>query len=362
MKTPLLGKTLPELAQALGPLARERFRAAQVMRWMTGRRAASFDEMTDLPAPLRAALEARFVVGLPEVEARTEAEDGAEKFLFRLADGAKVEAVYLPAPRRRAARTLERVTVCVSSQAGCAVNCAFCVTGRLGAGRNLTAGEILGQYLVVAREKGFGPREANVVFMGMGEPLLNVANVSRALDLLEVEVSPRRTTVSTAGIVPGIRELAKRERRPNLAVSLTAAENGLRTRLMPVNAQWPVSELLAALEEWPLEAGRRITLEVVLIAGVNDGPEAARALARLAKRVPSKVNLIPLNESAEWLPGLARPSVASVDAFGRLLAGSGVEVTVRWSKGLGAAAACGQLKGREASGRPPRVPSPPVRS
>jgi len=361
-RTPLLGLSLPELAQAIAPVARERFRAAQVMRWMTRGRATSFDAMTDLPAPLRAALGERFEVGLPEIAARTPAEDGAEKLLFRLADGAKVEAVSIPAPRRRGADSGERVTVCVSSQAGCAVNCAFCVTGRLGAGRNLTAGEILGQYLSVARVKGFGPREANVVFMGMGEPLLNVAHLSRALDLLEEEVSPRRTTVSTAGVVPGIRELARRERRPNLAVSLTAAENGLRTRLMPINAQWPLAELLETLEEWPLEPGRRITFEVVLIAGVNDSAEAARALVRVARRVPSKVNLIPLNESPEWLPGLRRPSAESVDAFGRLLAGSGVDVTVRWSKGLGAAAACGQLKGRETPGRLPRTPAPPVRS
>ena len=362
MRTPLLGLSLPELAQAIGPLSRERFRPAQVLGWMTARRAASFDEMTDLPAALRAALGERFVVGLPEVEARTEAEDGAEKLLLRLADGAKVEAVSIPAPRRRASGTTERVTVCVSSQSGCAVGCAFCVTGRLGPGRNLTAGEILGQYLAVARAKGFGPRAANLVFMGMGEPLLNVANVSRALDLLEAEVSPRRTTVSTAGIVPGIRELAKRERRPNLAVSLVAAEDALRTRLMPVNARWPLSELVEALEEWPLEPGRRITLEVVLIAGVNDGPDAARALARLARRFPSKVNLIPLNESSEWLPGLSRPTAAAVDAFGALLAGSGVDVTVRWSKGLGAAAACGQLKGREAPARGRPAPPPSVRS
>ena len=329
---------------------------------MTERRAAAFDEMTDLPAPLRAALAERFVVGLPEIEARTPSEDGAEKFLFRLADGAKVEAVFIPAPRRRVSGEGERVTVCVSSQAGCAVNCAFCVTGRMGAGRNLTAGEILGQYLAIAREKGFGPRAANVVFMGMGEPLLNVANVSRALDLLESEVSPRRTTVSTAGVVPGILELARRERRPNLAVSLTAAENGLRTRLMPINAQWGVSELFEALAEWPLEPGRRITFEVVLVAGANDGPEAARALARLVRRLPSKVNLIPLNESPEWLPGLKRPGDAVVDAFAGILAGSGVDVTVRRSKGLGAAAACGQLKGREAPGRAPRAPRPSVRS
>jgi 23S rRNA (adenine2503-C2)-methyltransferase len=279
------------------------------------------------------------------------------------------------------------------------MNCPFCATGQAGLTRNLSTGEIVEQVMAAARAVAAGGsggsgavpdptavpgatsaetaglgdeteepaddapgRVSNVVFMGMGEPLLNVANVSRTLDLLDGEVSPRRTTLSTAGVVPGIRELAKRERRPNLAVSLTAADDDLRTRLMPINAQWPVAELFAALAAWPLEPGRRITFEVVLIAGVNDGPAEARALARLVKRVPSKVNLIPLNESKEWLPGLARPSEAAVDAFGRLLAAAGVDVTVRWSKGLGAAAACGQLKGREAPGRAPRTPRPTVRS
>ena len=189
--------------------------------------------------PLRAALGERFVVGLPEVEARTPSEDGAEKFLFRLADGAKVEAVFLPASRRRSSGTTERVTVCVSSQAGCALACAFCVTGRMGAGRNLTAREILGQYLVVAREKGFGPRAANVVFMGMGEPLLNVASVSRALDLLEAEVSPRRTTVSTAGIVPGIRELAKRDPAPISPERALWAAEGLLDDVLAAVAERP---------------------------------------------------------------------------------------------------------------------------
>ncbi len=315
------------------------------MRWIWERRTDDFARMTDLPAPLRAALADAFLVGTPLVAERTPAEDGAEKFLFSLSDGARVEAVYLPKG--------EKVTVCVSSQAGCAVSCAFCVTGRMGAGRNLTAGEIVGQYLVLAREKGF--RGANVVFMGMGEPLLNVPQVSAALDLLEQEVPPRRTTVSTAGVVPGIDALARRPRRPNLAVSLSAPDDALRTRLMPINATYPLAELFAALRRWPLEKGRRITFEYVLIAGVNDEPGQARALARLVSRVPSKVNLIPLNESPRWLPGLARPSDAVVDAFGRALAAAGVDVTVRWSKGLGAQAACGQLKGRETA-RPPRRP------
>ncbi len=336
----------------------ERWRAGQIRRWIWAGRARDFAEMTDLPKRLRPALAERFRISLPEVVSRSKAEDGAEKFLLQFQDGVRVEAVYLvDRPHRPAAETSEtapgtRLTICVSSQAGCAVDCAFCVTGRLGAGRNLTAAEVAGQYLVLAREKGFGPREANVVFMGMGEPLLNVPGVEGALDLLEEEVSPRRTTVSTSGIVPGIRALSARPRRPNLAVSLSAADDETRSRLMPINRTWPIAELFAALKEWPLERGRRITFEYVLIEGVNDSIDAARRLARLVRRVPSKVNVIPLNESARWLPGLRRPLTAAVDAFARTVSLERVPVTVRWSKGLQADAACGQLKGREEPSRP----------
>ena len=188
--------------------------------------------------------------------------------------------------------------------------------------------------------------------MGMGEPLLNVGNVKRALDLLEDEVSPRRTTVSTAGVVPGIESLAARPRRPNLAVSLSGADDETRSKLMPINRTYPLADLFAALKRWPLERGRKITFEWVLIAGVNDRPEDASKLAALVRPLPAKVNLIPLNESAEWLPGLKRPSDAAVDAFARAVAAGGVPVTVRWSKGLQADAACGQLKGRETPRRP----------
>ncbi|KAA0255204.1 MAG: 23S rRNA (adenine(2503)-C(2))-methyltransferase RlmN [Acidobacteria bacterium] len=347
VRPPLLGLLEPELFEAIRGVAPERYRAGQVLRWIHERRARSFEEMTDLPKALREALAASFEVGVADVASRTPAEDGAEKFLFALADGARVEAVYLPG--RPAGRQGEgsRAAVCVSSQAGCALDCAFCVTGRLGSGRNLTAGEIVGQYLVIARERGLGPSEANVVFMGMGEPLLNVPNVLRALDLLEREVAPRRITVSTAGVVPGIEALAKRKRLPNLAVSLTAADDATRSRLMPVNRTWPIESLFASLARWPLPAGRRITFEVALVSGENDSDEDARKLARLVARVPSKVNLIPLNESPEWLPSLRRPAEERIDAFARVLVAAGVPVTVRRSKGLGAAAACGQLKGRQ---------------
>jgi 23S rRNA (adenine2503-C2)-methyltransferase len=295
--------------------------------------------MTNLPRDLREALAERFDVGFPTVVERTPAEDGAEKFLLQLRDGARIEAVYIPDG--------ERKTVCVSSQAGCALDCKFCVTGRMGAGRNLSAGEILGQYLVISKEKAFGPREANVVFMGMGEPLLNVPNVMRALDLFHREVAPHRVTVSTAGIVPGIEALALRPVRPNLAVSLCAPDDELRTRIMPINRTYPLSELLEVLGRWPLERGRRITFEYVLIEGLNDSIDLARQLASRIHALPSKVNLIPLNESEQWLAGMKRPSDAVVNEFGRTLASLGIAVTVRWSKGLGASAACGQLKGRE---------------
>jgi 23S rRNA (adenine2503-C2)-methyltransferase len=317
-----------------------------VLGWLWERRATTFEAMTDLPRPLRERLVEEFETGLPEVVRKTEAEDGAAKFLLRLADGVQIEAVHIPMGKRE--------TVCVSSQAGCAVDCAFCVTGRMGAGRNLSAGEIAGQYLALAREAPFGPHEANVVFMGMGEPLLNVQNVMDALDLLEREVASRRITVSTAGIVPGIEELAQRKRLPNLAVSLSAADDETRTRLMPVNRTWPLAELFRALGDWPLDSGRRITFEYVLVDGVNDSDAAAARLARLVRTLPSKVNLIPLNESPEWLPDLRRPPADRIDSFAAALASAGVPVTVRWSKGLGAAAACGQLKGRET----PRAPRP----
>ncbi len=336
-KQELLGKTGGELVELAASMGVQAFRGRQIFQWIMERRAASFDEMSDLPGSFRARLSEFCTVGLPEVVSRTAGADMSEKFLFCLADGTRVEAVYIKAG--------DRTTVCVSSQAGCALDCKFCVTGRMGSGRNLTAGEIVGQYLSIARERQF--ERANVVFMGMGEPLLNVPNLNRALDLLFTQVSPKRVTVSTAGIVPGIAALAGREQRPNLAISLSAPDDETRSRLMPINRTYPISDLFTALRKWPLEKGRRITFEYVLISAVNDTPEMARRLARLLRPLPSKVNLIPLNESREWLPGMTRPSENVVDEFGRVLAKQGVDVTVRWSKGLGADAACGQLKGRE---------------
>jgi 23S rRNA (adenine2503-C2)-methyltransferase len=354
----LLGLSPLDVARATRDVAPEPFRAAQILQWIYARRAVDFAEMTSLPKAMREALAQRFFIGVPKTLSRTSAPDGTEKFLFELADGARIEAVYIVESKKTPSWTdpeipgASRITICLSSQAGCALDCAFCVTGRMGAGRNLTAGEIVGQYLAIARAKGFGPHTANVVFMGMGEPLLNVSQVTRALDLLEDEVSPKRTTVSTAGVVPGIESLAGRPRRPNLAVSLSGADDATRTKLMPINRTYPLADLFAALKRWPLERGRKITFEYVLIEGVNDRTADAVKLAALVRPLPAKVNLIPLNESREWLPGLKRPPDAAVNAFAKAVAAGGVPVTVRWSKGLQADAACGQLKGREEPRRP----------
>ncbi|MGH9368512.1 MAG: radical SAM protein, partial [Thermoanaerobaculia bacterium] len=243
-------------------------------------------------------------------------------------------------------RATGKYTVCLSSQTGCAVDCAFCVTGRLGGGRNLTAGEILGQLYAVQDDAGRGAEGMRIVFMGMGEPFLNPDGVIGALEVLFEVVSPRRVTVSTSGITPAFERFAELPRRPNLAVSINAADGETRSRLMPINRTYPLAGVLEAMRRWPLEPNRRITAEYVLIAGVNDSPEDARRLARLLRGLSVKVNLIPLNEDPVYLPGWRRSEEAAIEAFARTLVQAGITVTVRRSRGPDARAACGQLKGR----------------
>jgi len=236
--------------------------------------------------------------------------------------------------------------VCLSSQTGCAVDCAFCVTGRLGAGRNLTAGEIVGQLSAVLDDVGRGDEGLRVVFMGMGEPFLNPDGVLGALEVLFEKISPRRVTVSTSGITPAFERFAALPRRPNLAVSLNAADEETRAKIMPIARTYPLAGLLAAMRRWPLESRRRITVEYVLIAGVNDSPEDAARLARLLREIPVKVNVIPLNEDPVYLPGWKRPAESTIDLFMERLSRAHVTATVRRSRGPDASAACGQLKGR----------------
>ncbi|MBW2527933.1 MAG: 23S rRNA (adenine(2503)-C(2))-methyltransferase RlmN [Deltaproteobacteria bacterium] len=314
------------------------FRSRQVAHWILHRHAVGFDEMTNLPAELRERLARHFSIADPEVVEETTSGDGARKYLFALSDGASVEGVAMPEGRK--------LTLCLSSQTGCAVGCRFCVTGVLGAGRNLRPDEIVGQYRVMLRELGGDSERVNLVFMGMGEPLLNTAHLGEALDVLTERVSPKRITVSTAGILPGIRWLAARPRRPKLALSLNAPDQERRAEIMPISRRYPLDELMDEIRRFPLERGRRITFEYVLIRDFNDSEADASLLVELLAGVPSKVNVIPLNEDPDHLPGWRQPDPETVDRFGRALNSAGLTVTVRWSRGRDAAAACGQLRGR----------------
>jgi 23S rRNA (adenine2503-C2)-methyltransferase len=337
----LVGRTSSEIEKLVSGSVDRPFRGRQIARWVIDNNATSFDEMTNLSLELRRQLADGFVVRDPEVLGRQESGDGSVKYLFGLTGGARVEGV--------AMREGRKVTMCLSSQAGCAVGCTFCVTGALGAGRNLEPDEIVGQYRVMLRHLGDDVERVNLVFMGMGEPLLNTGNLGRALDVLAERVSLKRITVSTAGIIPGISWLAGLDRRPKLAISLNAPDQERRQQIMPIARRYPLTDLFSALRSFPLEKGRRITFEYVVIAGFNDHLDDARRVRELIRGIPSKVNVIPLNEDPEHLPELKRPAADHVDAFAAALRDAGVPVTVRWSRGGDVAAACGQLRGRHAA-------------
>ena len=329
-----------ELERTLSEVVSPPFRARQIEEWLHLRGVDSFDAMTNIPKEIRARLAERFTVEFPEVLTRTvPASDGSQKYLFRLQDGQKIESVFMIIG--------DRMSICLSSQAGCAVGCTFCVTGFFGAGRNLTPSEMLGQFFVIAREKNIPMEQMNVVFMGMGEPLLNMENVVTTLDVLYKNIAPRRITVSTSGIIPGLHELAKLEQRPNLAISINAPDQKRREEIMPITTKYPLDELMETLRRFPLEKGRDITIEYVLLAGYNDSGPDAMALARLVRGLHAKVNAIPFNEDANLPQWMKRPSDREIDRFVNTLVRNGVRVTVRRSKGRDIAAACGQLRGKE---------------
>ena len=335
----LVGKTSAEISRLLTPHVDREFRCSQVARWVLDRNVATFGEMTNLPASLRERLAQSFALTEPEVVEVIDSSDGSRKYLLRLEDGVTVESV--------AMSDGPKVTFCLSSQAGCAVGCTFCVTGAMGAGRNLRPDEIVGQYRLMLRDLESAVERVNVVFMGMGEPLLNTDNLGRALDVLSEKLSLKRITVSTAGILPGIRWLAARPRRPKLAVSLNAPDQKRREKIMPIAGRYPLHELFAELGAFPLERGRRITFEYVLIRGFNDAEADAAAVARLVRGIPAKINVIPLNEDPECFPDLRQPAEEVVDRFASRLRDAGLTTTVRWSRGADVAAACGQLRGRQ---------------
>lgn len=326
-----------ELEKTLTAQGFEGFRARQVFGWLYRRGATSLDEMTDLSRELRARLGREFGIQTPTLSARERSSDGTEKFLLRLADGRQIESVFIPDTPSQ--------TFCISTQVGCAMACAFCLTGKMGLSRNLTAGEIVGQVRVLAKALGFLDKPFNIVFMGMGEPLHNYAETMRALRILTDEygfaMPARRITLSTVGLLPALEQLAKEPVMPNLAISLHAPTDRQRGALVPLNRKYGVAEIIAACQRFPVRKRSRITFEYVMLAGVNDAPEDAARLARLLADVKSKVNLIPLNAAA-GIP-FDRPSDAAVDRFAAVLADRGVSVSVRKSRGRDIRAACGQL-------------------
>lgn len=339
----LLGLPRPRLAQALAPAVDRPYRVEQIYRALYERGVGAFAGMTELGKTLRSHLAERFTISMPEVAERHRSADGTEKYLFRLADGATIETVDIPEGRRR--------TLCLSSQAGCALACRFCVTGYWGAGRDLTAGEIVAQVLLVRGRHRAGDQGLNLVFMGMGEPLLNLENLADALEILMEQVSRRRITVSTAGVIPGIEAIAGWEKRPRLAISLHAPDDERRSEIMPVNRRYPLAELLETLRRYPLEAREKLTFEYILIQGFNDAPADADALARLLEGLPAKVNLIPFNPDPVLDARLRPPAAPAVDAFRRRLRSAGLIATVRKRRGDDVSAACGQLR---VSSREPR--------
>jgi 23S rRNA (adenine2503-C2)-methyltransferase len=292
--------------------------------------------MSSLPRALREKLAEEFSLGTPEVVERRCAADGAEKIGLRLEDGVRCETVLIPLENR--------LTQCLSSQAGCPLGCAFCHTGQLGLKRNLKAFEMVDQWLTARREGPAGRRVSNLVFMGMGEPLLNYHAVREALEILISGTgggfSPARITISTAGIVPGIERLGKEFPGVNLAVSLNAPDDTLRNRIMPLNRKYPLARLMAALHRYPL-GRRRLTVEYVMLGGVNDSPETARRLAGLLKGLRCKVNLIPFNPHS-GLP-FSPPLERGMLCFQQILRDAGYPAPIRRSKGAEIAAACGQL-------------------
>ncbi len=359
-KMDLLGRSADELRAWMSELGEPAYRGAQLYHALYAERRRDFSSMTNIPAALRTGLESKYRIGLPEISRRYQSADGSVRYLLSLGENAgagaarslpsaRVEAVFMPSEGRQ--------TICISTQAGCAVDCHFCLTAQLGLIRNLTAGEIVGQVLVALEDQrtflaagsgsegasGLAPR-TNVVLMGQGEPLLNyepvLAAVRILLDQKGIGLAPRHVTLSTSGIVPGIERLAQEKVRPNLAVSLNASSDEQRDAIMPINRKYPLAVLLDACRRYPLGPRGYVTFEYVLLGGFNDSPEDARRVVRLLSGLPAKVNLIP------WNPGelpYRAPEPERIEEFRSVLMEKGVFAFVRYSRGRDIAAACGQL-------------------
>ncbi len=340
-KQALRGMDLATMGALLAEGGFEPYRARQLYQWVYRRGADAIEAMGNLPKPLRAFLDGRARLGGVELVRAQGPAGGTQKLLMRTDDGRYIESVVMRD------EGVGRTSLCVSSQIGCAVGCAFCLTGYGGFQRNLRIDEIVGQVLA-AKKHALAADEplTHVVFMGMGEPLLNLDAVIPALRLLVdpdgVGLSRRRVTVSTAGIVPGIERFGAANVGVGLAVSLNATTDATRARIMPINEKWPIGELLAAIARFPMEARRRVTVEYVLLNGINDTTEDAGRLVKLFQRLPVKINLIMFNPSPH-LPAFAPAAEERLEAFAAVLSRANMTVTVRWSKGREIEAACGQL-------------------
>ncbi len=333
----LAGLEREELADLVESLGHKRFHATQIYRWIWKRGVSSFADMTDLPRALRAALQEKALVSTPATAAQAVSEDGTQKFVLRLGDDKQIESVFIPDTPAQ--------TFCISTQVGCAMACAFCLTGKMGLLRHLSAGEIAGQVRVLADALGLRQSRFNIVLMGMGEPLHNYDATMKALRILNddegLAINPRRVTLSTVGIVPMLDRLASEPLMPNLAVSLHATTEAQRMAIVPPTKKYSLHDIIEACKRFPVAKRGRITFEYVLLEGVNDSPDDARRLVKLLAGVKAKVNLIPLNAAA-GIP-FERPSDRRVDRFARILAAKNLGVSVRKSRGRDIRAACGQL-------------------
>ena len=336
MKQVLLGKSAAQLTQWIQEQGQPAYRGKQLYQWLYQKGARSLEDITVFPKQFRAEL-ADYPVGRSQIHFKSVAPDRTRKYLLRLADDYIIEAVGIP--------TAKRLTVCVSSQVGCAMACDFCATGKGGFSRNLKAHEIVDQVLTV--QEDFGERVSNVVFMGMGEPLANLDSVVKSLQILnqDVGIGQRSLTVSTVGIPKRIRELAQHKLQITFAVSLHGSNQLLREQLIPSAGNYPLSALLAECREYVEITGRRVTFEYILLAGVNDAPQQARELAKHLKGFQTHVNLIPYNPISEV--DFERPTNDRANYFMNLLQQEKIAVSIRYSRGLDADAACGQLRSKK---------------
>ncbi len=357
----LMGLDASEIADLVKEMGEPSYRAQQLLEAVYRQRVSTVEAISTLPQQLRTRLKQHGVtVGLPSIDKRFVSSDGTVRYLIGFDDGQTVETVWMPEGDGGesgdgteageagvgAGRGWDRATICVSSQVGCAVDCQFCMTALLGVKRNLTAGEIAGQVCAVLKDQAVSPPQdrINLVFMGMGEPFLNYDNFMKAVRLLvgEVGIPESRMTVSTAGIIPRIKDFGEEKIRPKLAISLNASDDESRTQLMPLNRKWKLDMLMAAARDFPLRPRERITFEYVLLDGVNDGVGHAREVVELLRGLRAKVNLIALNPGPGI--GFSTPSPERVEAFQQILVEAGIPAFVRRPRGRDIFAACGQLK------------------